>query len=113
MAPEDAEPTAETVNGVPALRYDLAGSLPPLPGLGLSTDEPGIESIDQSTLWLAREGQWPVAFQATVLLNPKNLEIEELESLLPFVGDGLLLLEVDAQLHDINNPAIAINPPRR
>lgn len=100
----------ETVNGVPAVRYDVGSAFQGLAGLGLLP--PGLGGVEMEVfdVWLAEDGLWPVAMEMIATGDPEALA--EAMGLPPgeaAVGEASLRMRID--ISQVDSTSIRVEPP--
>ncbi len=100
----------ETVNDVPAVRYDVGGAFEGLSSLGLlPPDLEGVE-IELFEVWLAEDGDWPVAME---MIASGDAEAWAEAMIIPAseAGTGEASLEMRIDISDVDDPSISVEPP--
>lgn len=100
----------ETVNDVPAIRYDVGTAFQELAGLGFVPAElEGVE-IEVYDVWLAEDGRWPVALE--MIASAEAEALAEAMGLPPGeAGEGQASLEMRIDISQVDSPSISVEPP--
>jgi hypothetical protein len=99
-----------TVNGVPAIRYDVGDAFQGLASLGLLP--PNLEGvvIDLFEVWLAQDELWPVAME---MIATGDAQAWAKAMVLPSdeasTGEASLRMRID--ISQVDSPSIRIRPP--
>ncbi len=110
---QDMEGQPEQYNGVPAIRYDMGEVLEALSDFGIQPAELEGITFEELKVWIAEDGAWPVAIKARSVANQEVLA--EMMGLPALQGEsGRQLVSVmTAEIFDVNDPEIRVNPPVR